>query len=432
MDIGENEFRDILFEEYKESISSLITGRRNPIGWSGNEFPPISFLLQQKTEEKINKIVNELIELKLIAKELPLKKEGEFSTRIDLLGNSELSGLTILELKKSKQTERQSFTELLAYANYFCSLFPSLRESTITSILIAPMQSRTVRDAFAHELAINNKNVISLIPSLVGDNIELEVHYPDNSYYKWFENNIFNDKSMSVVAISFSEIKGWIDTDKKNSGHIPFYSESTLNSIANLISHKLESLGIHAMVYASQKWGELAQVIPYPNTIYIVATNPFSSFRSTVNDSIVTGNTMQARIDDIQYVYDNLHEDNKKFWLDSLESNFRERLITVTKNEFLSCFKSKSESDFDFEISLPSWEGLKLSMVDAVFVHNLDIHLTGLFREVFNAYISFMYESGSDAIFYGDDLPMFSYDALREFLPVWTILRGIGFGDKST
>ena len=142
MQFSENEFRDFLYDEHRETFSTLITGKREPVVWNGEGFPPLAFLLQQKTEKKINKIINNIEELRLSAKELRLDKKNDSTTRVDLLGNSEISGLTIIELKKSKQTERQAFTELLAYANHFCSIFPGLKESTLTSILVAPMETR--------------------------------------------------------------------------------------------------------------------------------------------------------------------------------------------------------------------------------------------------------------------------------------------------
>ncbi len=431
MDIGENEFRDLLFANHKQDLSALIIGRRDAVVWAGDDFPPISVLLQQKAEDKINEILDDIEDLILTGKELPLKKAGDATTRIDLLGESESAGLTIIELKKSKQTERQAFTELLAYANHFCSIFPGLQETTITSILVAPMQTRTVKDAYVQELIVNNKNVIALVPSIENGVIRLSVFYPDKTYYQWYENNLFDDRSMSTVAISFPIIEGWIDSDiKDRDSGMPEYSRSALNTLSNSISHKLDSLGIHALVYASQKWGEIAQIFPFPNTIFVVATNPFSSFRAAVEDGSVYGDTDPVRIQEIQSIYDSLHEDDKEFWLERMESDFHGRLIRIVREEFGLCLLNDENEDIETEISLPDWYGLKTSMIDAVFTHNLDVYLTGLFRSVYMLYITYVYRSGEDPIYYGDDLPKFSYKILREFLPVWEIIRGIGFSDE--
>lgn len=311
MNLSENEFRDYLFENHRDSISELVCGKREPVEWKGDAFPPISILLQQIAEKKINEIIDGLESLTLSAKELRLEKIGDATTRIDLLGNSECIGLVIIELKKSKQTERQAFTELLAYANHFCSIFPGLTEHAFNTILVAPMGTRTVRDAYVQEILGNNKSSLALIPSEENKKIKLTVYYPDESYYQWFENNLLNDRAMYTVAIAFQEIKGWIDTDIGNNQEIPDYSKDALNTISNSISHRLEAEGFHSIVYATQQWGEIGQIFPYPNVIRAVFINPFASFRNSYRDGKIYGETTEGRVSEIQAIYDQIDESEK-------------------------------------------------------------------------------------------------------------------------
>lgn len=429
MKFSENEFRDYLFDNYKESISHLIHGKREPIEWKGEGFPPISILLQQIVERKINQILDGLESLVLSAKELRLEKTGDSTTRIDLFGNSESIGLTIIELKKSKQTERQAFTELLAYSNHFCSIFSGLTEHAITTILVAPMETRTVRDAYVQEILGNNKSSVALIPTEENSDIKLTVYYPDTSYYQWFENNLLDDRSMYTVAIAFEEVSGWIDTDINNNQKIPEYSKHALNTISNSISHKLESDGFHAIVYATQKWGEIAGQFAYPNVIYAVFINPFASFRNFSRDGQVYGETDEGRTCEIQSIYDQLDESEKSFWLELMESNFHGLAIRTIKEQFDNCFLNTAYQRIDSEISLPDWYGVKTSMLDSVFTHNLDIYQTGLLRKIYSSYIEYIYDVKIDEIYYYDDLPKYSYKTLRTFLPVWEILRGLGVGE---
>ena len=156
MNLSENQLRDSLFCNYRNSIAELIQGRREPVGWSGEGFPPIRVLLQNILERRINSIIDSMSSLSLLAKELRLERTSDTTTRIDLFGHSEESGMVIIELKKSRQTERQSFTELLGYANHFCTLFPGLSEKAISSVLIAPMETRTVKDAYVQEALIGD------------------------------------------------------------------------------------------------------------------------------------------------------------------------------------------------------------------------------------------------------------------------------------
>lgn len=430
MELSENEFRDYLFEKHNDSISELIHGKRDPVEWKGEGFPPISILLQQIVERNINEIIDGLESLILSARELRLEKVGDTTTRIDLLGNSECIGLAIIELKKSKQTERQAFTELLAYANHFCSIFPGLTEHAINTILIAPMETRTVRDAFVQEVLGNNKSSAALIPSDENGKIKLTVYYPEESYYRWFENNLLDDRSMYTVAIAFQELKGWIDTDRDNNQEIPDYSRKALNTVSNAISHRLEAEGFHSIVYATQQWGEIGQLFPYPNVIYAVFVNPFASFRNSCHEGKIYGETKEGRVSEIQSIYDQIDESERDFWLESLESNFHGFAIRIVKEEFDKCFLNTGSSEVDSEISLPDWYGVKTSMINSVFTHNLDIYQTGLLRKIYSNYVNYIYSINLDEIYYSDDLPMYSYDTLRSFLPVWEILRGLGVGDE--
>ena len=323
MKLSENEFRDYLFDNYKENISNLICGKRKPVEWKDEGFPPISILLQQIVEIKINNIVEGMESLILSARELRLEKTGDSTTRIDLFGNSESIGLTIIELKKSKQTERQALTELLAYANHFCSIFPGLTENAINTILIAPMETRTVRDAFVQEILGNNKTTVALIPSDDGGKIKLSIYYPNESYYQWFENNLLDDRAMYTVAIEFQVIEGWIDIDKDNVQKIPSHTKHALNTISNAISHRLEADGFHSIVYSTQQWGEIAQQFPNPNVIYAVFINPFASFRNISHEDQILGETKIGRLSEIQSVYNQLDESERIYWLSGKSKKLR-------------------------------------------------------------------------------------------------------------
>jgi len=433
MNISENEFRDYLFEHHKNDLAKIIVGKRNAPQWTDESFPPIHFLLQKRAEEKINNILDDLDQLVITSKELRLSRGADSVTRIDLFGHSESSGIAILELKKSGQTERQAFTELLAYSNHFCSLFPGLKETAVTLVLIAPMEGRTVRDAYVQELVANNKNIIALIPREDSSGkFTLEVFYPDATYYRWFENNLLDDRSMLTVAVSFPIIEGWIDSDINSDQRIPDYSKNALNTISSAISHKLEANGFHSLTYAAQQWGEIATQFPYPNTIYVVIVNPFASFKTSVDaEGNVYGDSHEGRLHDIQAIHEQLSENNRDYWIDILESNFHGRVIKLVEDEFTSCFANSEGQEIEREISTPDWYGLKTSVINAVCVHNLDINLTGLLREIYAEYMQYAYtKNDGECIYYGDDMPMFLYKSLRPFLPVWEILCGLGFGES--
>jgi len=429
MNLTENQFRDYLFCNYRNTIAGLIQGRREPVSWSGEGFPPIKLLLQNILEKRINSIIDDMASLTLLAKELRLERTSDTTTRIDLFGHSEESGMMIIELKKSRQTERQSFTELLGYSNHFCTLYPGLSENAISTILIAPMETRTVKDAYVQEVLVNNKRSLSLVPQFVNGQLNLIVFYPDSSYYQWYEDAILDDPSTLTVAIAFQEVNGWINASQDNGEDIPDYSRSNLNLISSSISQSLEAAGFHSIVYASQKWGEIAKIFPFPNVIYAVLTNPFARAMEERDDQHINDGANQGRALDIQNLLDQFDEDEREFWIESLESSFHDFAIKTALESFVSCLRSYSSEMVSYEISTPSWHGIKTSMIDAVFVHNLEVHLSGLLQRIYLAYTSYVYENGYDPIFYQDDLPQYSFSMIKEFMPVWEILKGLGSRD---
>lgn len=429
LNFSENAFRDYLFQHHKEDLSTLVVGRREPVKWTESYFPPIRFLLQQRAERKINEILDNLQTLVLTSKEVRLDRGAQHPTRVDLLGNSESTGLTIIELKKSNQTERQAFTELLAYSNHFGSLFPGLKESTVTSVLVAPMKGRTVKDAFVQELVSNEKNIIALIPHQDKGRFTLEVFYPGEEYYRTFERNILNDSSMICVALSFPLIEGWIDSDKgRERNYPPNYTVDALNTISSSIAQRLAAEGFHALVYATQKWGEVATLFPNPNAIVIAAMNPFCSYRTSVHEGVVYGCSDKDRLAHVQSIFDQLTDNERDCWIDTMESNFYDRLIRSSREEFEFCFLNETGT-IRPEISLPNWYGLKTSLVDAVATHNFNLHRTGLLREIYLEYIKYIYDRKIDELYYSDDLPKFAYDTLTPFLASWEILSGLGYSE---
>ena len=426
--MSENLFRDYLYENHKDSLSSLIVGRKKSIEWDKKGFQTIQFLLQQRAENKINEILDGLESLILTAKEMRLERNAPHPTRIDLFGSSDRAGVTIIELKKSEQTERQSFTELLAYSNHFCSIFPGLNESAITSILIAPMKTRTAKDAYVQELVFNSKNILALIPRQDGDRFTLEVFYPESLCYSHFESNILNDSSMMCVALEFPLMEGWIDSDlKSEDGDPPQYSVDALNSVANSIAQRLAVDGFHALIYASQKWGNIASDFANPNVIVVAAINPFSAHRTEIHADTVCGDSSDARIEQIQAIYDQFSKDSSNgYWVREMESYFYGRLIRSVDSQFKLCMLNKNNENIWSEISCPDWHGLKNNFFDSVYVHNFNLYSTGLLREIYLEYMKHIFETGFDVFFYNDDVPMYSYQMLTPFFPAWEIFSGLG------
>lgn len=432
MKIHENDLRDIIYEEYKNNFYEKIVGIKDSNKIEIEDLYDFPSLLKKQTEEKINNLVSNLEDIEFIGREIRLKKENASTTRIDLVAMTLDNGPAIVELKKSTQTEREAFTELLAYSNYFCSLFPGAAESTsVVLILIAPMETRIVQDAYFQELMLNNKNIIALIPEANGDEttFKFKVYYPSDNCYITFSNSMFHDDSIRVATLAFELVDGWIGAYEEEDGNNS-YVKAAFDAISSNIALELESHGYHAFVYGSQRWKEHHSQFPLPNVIYVVALNPFANdnhgqhFWSEEREDRLYSFTEQLDNKSIN-IFDDIEMANTDFFEKS-DNGFDTRLWAIISKAFESSFFSKHKRVGIEYGSLP-WSNYKHDMVESVFFHHFNIYQTGIFRKTILEYIQQMYLKGWDDGFYSDDLPMFAFQSYRNFLFNWEVVAGLGY-----
>lgn len=434
MKIHENKLREIIYSEYKYNFFDRIIGIKTPDEINVSDLYNFSSLLKKQTEEKINRLVQDLVDIEFIGQEILLKKENSSTTRIDLVAMTLDNGPAIIELKKSKQTEREAFTELLAYSNYFCSLFPGASESTsVISILIAPMETRIVKDAYFQELMLNNKNIIALIPEANEDETEFKfkVYYPDDNVYITFSNSMFNDDSIRVATVAFELIDGWIDSYENQDGEVNTYVKDAFDAISSSIALELESCGYHAFVYGSQRWKEHHQIFPLPNVIYIVVLNPFAH---DLYGQDIWCHERENRLHSFIEQLDNnsispFDDVADTSFFENSDRGFETKLWGIFNKAIDSCFLSRNKTVSKEGGSL-FWENYKSDMAESVFFHHFNIYQTGIFRTTILEYLNQMYKQNKDSEFYSDDLPMFGYQAYRKFLHNWLIIEGLGYKNK--
>ena len=310
--MNENELRDFLFGEYRESLFNLIKVEPSHQPQDRSDTLKISEFLKARTTQHLNARIERLRELILDGKEVHLFRERDATTRADLIGHLEDDGdLVIIELKKSNQTERQAFNELLSYANHFCTLFPFLTESSFMSILVAPMKGRGVRDAFAQELVVNDKNIVAFKPDIVGNVVSLTPHYPSDLYYRWIENHLLSDEGFTVITASFPLIEGWIDDGRADAKEPPQYSKDAFHIITRTLAQKAERLHLSGFVYARQRWREIGQTFPHPNTIVLCLFNPFSPIQADVHEGEVYGSAPESKFTDLQKLIDQFQDSDE-------------------------------------------------------------------------------------------------------------------------
>ena len=99
--------------------------------------------------------------------------------QLDLLGYHE-DGIFVLELKVGSSSERNAFSELLAYSNYIAQMFALSGPADITNVLVAPMGAKITRHAYLYDLLISSRDVIAYRPifSEQLESLKLELYVP--------------------------------------------------------------------------------------------------------------------------------------------------------------------------------------------------------------------------------------------------------------
>lgn len=237
--------------------------------------------------------------LEFDAKELPLEKKDDNTIRTDFLGYvGGGHGIAICELKKSQQTERQAFTELLAYANHLGNKFSPMGKRDVFHILIAPMKERIVREAMLNSLLYGGLKIIALIPYLsqVDDihSLRFKVWVPSEKEFALISKATFIPENFTGVRVAW---KGkpdvWIPSQSyKNPSDI---MKHRMNKFANYAAQQMEAMGINGFVFASQKWSEIKDRLDKDCSLTVFAINPYkASARRLLHDGGVPIEDLQG------------------------------------------------------------------------------------------------------------------------------------------
>lgn len=212
--------------------------------------------------------------------EVPLTKDGESTIRADFLGMEEgAPGIAIIELKRSGHTEREAFTELLAYSNHLNTIFPTHCNDDTILILIAPMESRTLKEAFLQTLIFDRKRIFVLQPRVDNNDISTLKLIPFIPNIKDVHNLAcvaFDKKNFDVQVIVWEDIpEFWNPSKEKGETEPDAFQKEAMNTVASYAAQLMEAKGIHGFVYSSQLWPELATVLPFTNSLILVGLNPY-------------------------------------------------------------------------------------------------------------------------------------------------------------
>jgi len=372
---------------------------------------------------------NSLFDLELIGCEVPLKKDSDSTIRADFLGVLQgRNGLTVIELKKSRQTERQAYTELLAYGSHLKTIFSPMSKIDIGYVLISPMEERIVREATINSILYDKNYVIALIPKWKKNDINsltLEPWIPTFEEINNLTTSCFSGSNFNIFKVTWDALQGdW--SPEKNEDDPDQDMIDKMNTVSAYAAQLMEAKGIHGFVYTMQNWSEIKNLGHLINAIVIGGINPY---KATKNRVLTTKhNLTQKQADEISIDYFDIYQiipelKREQILEDKYEPNYLSDLSMSWDNEIAgigfdivkTLTKSIDKKWIETSHGGFNWENYQNSMEDS-YCHLFEMRVTGLMRELFFEYskldYDFIRENGANKHeqYWGGDIPNYLVD----------------------
>jgi hypothetical protein len=349
----------------------------------------------------------------LVGKEVALTKRLDSPIRADFIGIPEGSnGFCIVELKKSAQTERESFTELLGYSNHFVDIFPTLTKADVLLCLITPVENRIVKEAYLCSLLFDKKMIVMLIPVFPDgtlDSILLKPWIPQLDDIINIQKTFFLQKNFSVFKVNWENVPGYWNPETER------YSSSEMinrmNCVSTIAAQLMEEQSIHGFVYSSQTWTELKDALPYTNSLVIVGLNPFSIAGNQLD---LTNNnpsgyneyqlSMSHRLSDFIPSLGKFEKEEESNFVterfENLHTCWEENLSRIGLEVANFALSHYNGGTHGVSYSSFSWKIYQEEMLEHVLCDNYDLKTTGLIREIyFEAILSdYSFERGNHPV----------------------------------
>ncbi|HDX7768953.1 TPA: hypothetical protein RPN49_004615, partial [Escherichia coli] len=351
-------------------------------------------LIKNRINSKLSNLHSKLYGLEFIGCEVPLEQNSNSTIRADFLAIfCDDTGLAVIELKKSEQTERQAFTELLAYSNHMTTLFPSMTKNDSVYILISPMETRIARDAVIQSLIFDNRDIITLIPTFSDPlditSLKLELWIPDQTELATFSNIAFREDNFSVCKLSWEyDAERW---DAARGEELLHSFVSQFDNISCLAAQYMEESGVHGFTYCSQLWPELSQALPFTNSLVLVGMNPYAvgsvqhlSTEDDNYDDIPDPNSYTPHISELigKLGEGELYEANIDV-LSGLHCTWISQLYRIGKQVIELTTRNTDGKYVHVEYGFMNWEIYQRSLLEDVFCNNFAIRSTGLIRHLY-------------------------------------------------
>ena len=400
----EKQIQNYIWEKRENFASLLEVPKFQEVKIENPTYASPSDVLYNMVIEGYKKLWETMSDIGFFGCEVSLTENGQSTMRTDFLAYRYGSdGIIVIELKKSDQTARQAYTELLAYGSYLRTKFTPMSGGDIIYVLISPVGERIVEQATINTLIYDNNKVCLLVPKYEDDDVntlKLELWIPDKKVFKDLSYSCFNRENISVSKIVWESLP---DEWSPMPGEQPtpeMYKR--LNKVSSIAAQLMEERGIHGFVYCAQLIPEFAKTGFDMNAIVLAGVNPYKVTREKYLSDISHKRTKElanrinkfgvSMLDIMPSLASKAHAINtNENILENLEITWPSKLdeigyevISFLTQTFERDYVSKEHGDF-------TWETL-LDNDEDYLSDNLDIHLTGIFRQLFFEYARIDYE----------------------------------------
>ncbi|GMV30031.1 MAG: hypothetical protein AMXMBFR59_21560 [Rhodanobacteraceae bacterium] len=398
---------EALVVDSQELVDALSQGNA-PIRMDENDFDESEFelwrIIKQRVLERINRIHGSVRYGTFVGSKVKLPTDNTRAMELDLLGMHE-DGLFVLELKVDKSSERNAFSELLAYSNYIAQMFAMSGPQDITNVLVAPMDAKITRHAFLYDLVISNRNVIAYKPILTDGTLEslnLQAYVPSDEDFKYFANRLLSHDAMGCVFASFDDLDQWYDSREVDSG-VNDYTKTHLDALSSYAAQLMEAEQLHGFVFIRKPWAEIPRF--YRNSLVLCAINPFFVADPERAEALIS----------------QLNETDVDIFLETPRFAFDGRLLRLAKKAISGSLAHGQ----DCELQTPLWAAIVQSPIEVVHTHNFGFRPTGIFREAYVSYLEQLYER----VAAGDDEDVSKIKAIEvnNWLRAWMFMEMCGF-----
>ena len=361
-------------------------------------------LIKQHALQRIERIHDSVRYGTFVGSKVDLPTDSTKPMQLDLLGYHD-DGIFVLELKVGRSSERNAFSELLAYSNYIAQMFALSGPADIANVLVAPMAAKITRHAYLYDLLLSNRNVIAYRPvfsELTLESLKLELYVPTDEDFRHFANQLLSHQAMGCVVASFHDLEGWYDSEE-DGGSLNDYTREALGNLSAYTAQLMEAEQLHGFAFVRKPWKELPRY--YRNSLIVCAVNPF----------------LVANPERSVPLLKQMDEQHRDIFMESPRYAFDGRLLRLAQRAIDDCLAHTTKC----ERETPLWEGMVHELQEVVFTHNFGFRPTGIFREAYVSSLQALYirkAAGSD-----EDASTLKVEEVNNWMRAWMFMEMCGF-----